>query len=90
VSGEGFTAEDQDASDKEKYETDKDGNVKKDKDGNPIEKSGSKNLGDMGDFADSVNEESDKLKTAAANGDLIDENTIRPSGCGEYGGNENW
>ena len=81
VSGEGYTAENQDASNSEKYETDENGDVKKDKDGNPIPKAGAQELGDMGDFADAINEEGDKLKTAAANGDLIDEIPSDPAGA---------
>lgn len=68
VSGEAFTAESQDNQ-----------GTTKDKDGKDVKESG-QNI-DYGDDTDAINKEADKLKTAAAAGDLIDPIPSDPAGA---------
>lgn len=90
TSGESVTATADNVPDTEKYETEKnpDGSIKTDANGNPVFKTDANgnriptgNDLNMGDAADNINEEADKLRTAAANGEDIADIPSDPGGA---------
>jgi hypothetical protein len=80
VSGDAYTATVQDPAATQQYETNPDGSIKKDANGNPIPKPNTATI-DFGDSTGNINAASDALAQQAAAGDIIPQIPVDPGGA---------